>query len=118
MARPYLMEFLNDYPDAKSVLKTKPDRFHVYFNKLGLMKRRSEQVWKMSYDYLNKNWKNVKELYGIGKYGEDAYRMFCLGDLSVEPNDRFLKIYKAWYNMKKNRGEFGDEEIKRRIKGS
>ncbi|KAJ8958406.1 hypothetical protein NQ318_002188 [Aromia moschata] len=57
----------------------------------------SGSVWRMSHDFVYKNWTNVKELYGIGNYGENAFRMFCLGDFSVEPRDRFLKIYKAWY---------------------
>jgi len=46
-----------------------------------------------------KTGKKVSELYGIGKYGEDAFRMFCLGDFSFEPSDRYLRIYKAWYEM-------------------
>lgn len=102
-ARPYLMEFFKNYPDPESVLNVKSNQFEIYFKKLGLMKKRSEQVWRMSYDYLNKNWKNVNELYGIGKYGEDAFKMFCLGDFNVEPNDRFLKIYKAWYQIQRKR---------------
>lgn len=107
-ARPYLMEFLKNYPVPEMVLEEKPKRFEIYFKNIGLMKRRSEQIWKMTYDYLYKDWKNVNELYGIGKYGHDAFRMFCLGDFNVEPKDRFLKIYKAWYLMK--RKETGNEE--------
>lgn len=57
------------------------------------------QVWRMSHDFLYKEWKKVGELYGVGRYAEDAFRMFCLGDFSVKPKDRYLKIYKAWYEM-------------------
>lgn len=62
----------------------------------------------MSHDYVHKDWESVRELYGIGKYGQDAYRMFCLGDLNVEPTDRFLKIYQAWYKMKEKEEHIGD----------
>lgn len=101
------MAFLAQFPDPKTVLSKKPKDFEKYFAGIGLKRRRSEQVWKMSWDYVNKDWKDVRELYGIGKYGQDAFRMFCLGDLSVEPEDRFLRIYKAWYHL-----TFKDEEKK------
>lgn len=63
-----------------------------------------------------KGWrKSVRELYGIGKYGEDAYRLFCLGDFEVEPDDRFLRIYKGWYEKvgryEKSRKEVENGEI-------
>ena len=28
-------------------------------------------------EYLNKSWTYPNELYGIGKYGNDSYRIFC-----------------------------------------
>lgn len=63
----------------------------------------------MSFDFVHKEWRRVGELYGVGKYAEDAYRMFHLGDFSVEPTDRYLKIYKAWYLMKLKNEEMGIE---------
>ncbi|XP_060534219.1 methyl-CpG-binding domain protein 4-like [Cylas formicarius] len=99
-ARPYVFWFLEENQDALAVLEKKPGDLEKYFAKLGLQKTRSVQVWRMSYDFVYKQWRRVKDLYGVGRYGEDAFRMFCLGDFSVEPKDRFLKIYKAWYELK------------------
>ena len=31
-------------------------------------------------EYVNKDWKYPKELYGIGKYGNDSYRIFCVNE--------------------------------------
>ncbi|XP_076255508.1 methyl-CpG-binding domain protein 4-like isoform X2 [Rhynchophorus ferrugineus] len=99
IARPYVFWFLNDNPNPSLVLEKNVNDLEIYFRALGLQITRAKQVWRMSYDYIYKNWKRVGELYGVGRYGEDAFRMFCLGDFTVEPKDRYLKIYKAWYEM-------------------
>lgn len=31
-------------------------------------------------EYLTKQWRYPIELHGIGKYGNDSYRIFCLGE--------------------------------------
>ncbi|XP_066144902.1 uncharacterized protein [Euwallacea fornicatus] len=98
-ARPYVFWFLEENPDPFTVVGKKTEQLETYFGPLGLQKRRAKQVWRMSYDFLYKDWKRVGELHGVGSYGEDAFRMFCLGDFSVDPKDRYLKIYKAWYHM-------------------
>lgn len=97
VARPYVFWFLAENPDPLTVLDKFPIEFEKYFLNLGLVRTRAIQVYRMSYDFLFKDWKSVRQLYGIGDYGECAYRMFCLGDFDVEPNDRFLRIYKAWH---------------------
>ncbi|XP_066255660.1 uncharacterized protein [Euwallacea similis] len=98
-ARPYVFWFLEENPDPFTVVGKKVEQLETYFGPLGLQKRRAKQVWRMSYDFLYKDWKKVGELHGVGSYGEDAFRMFCLGDFSVDPKDRYLRIYKAWYHM-------------------
>lgn len=37
----------------------------------------------------------LRELPGVGKYVEDAYRLVALGDLSVRPTDKALKRWMA-----------------------
>lgn len=99
-ARPFVEDFLADFESPVEVLRKKPSDLQKYFSKLGLFQKRAEQVWKMSYDFIYKNWKHPTELYGIGEYGADAYSIFILGDLNVEPKDRFLRIYRDWAKMK------------------
>lgn len=64
---------------------------------LGLHERRARNIIRFSDDYLHKSWKYPIELYGIGKYGNDSYRLFCLGQWKeVEPDDRKLNLYHEW----------------------
>lgn len=96
-ARPYIFWFLFENPHPTIVLEKLPEDLLKYFRYLGLQNTRAHQVWKMTKEYLYNDWRDVQELYGIGCYGRDAYKMFCLGDFTTEPKDRFLRIYKAWY---------------------
>ena len=52
----------------------------------------------MSIDYLEKDWENdATKLYGIGKYGSDAYRIFVKDEWAqVTPTDGALKNYVKW----------------------
>ena len=48
-------------------------------------------------EYLKKAWKQPIELFGIGKYGNDSFRIFCSGDWrDVEPDDHMLNKYHTW----------------------
>lgn len=102
VARPYVERFLEDFPGPDAVLQKKPEELECYFENIGL-KKRAWQVWKMTDDFVNKKWTDVGELFGIGRYGRDAFILFCLGDLEHEPADRFLKIYRAWYLQEEER---------------
>ena len=45
---------------------------------LGLHHVRAQRIVRMSDEYLKTDWQNPSELYGISKYGQDSYRLFCL----------------------------------------
>ena len=52
-------------------------------------------------EYLSKDWKQPIELYGIGKYGNDSYRIFCQGEWTkVKPRDHMLNKYHDWLKLK------------------
>lgn len=97
LARPHIFWFLVENPEPLSVIYRFPKDLEKYFENLGLKKTRAVQIWRMTNEYLQNNWKKPSDLYGIGNYGECAYRMFYLGDFNVEPTDKFLRIYKEWY---------------------
>ena len=52
----------------------------------------------MSREYLEKEWQDdPTKLYGIGKYGSDAYKIFCTPLWKeVEPKDGALVNYHNW----------------------
>lgn len=61
---------------------------------LGLQRKRACMIQKFSHDYLGKDWSNVAELHGIGKYATDAYAIFCEGRWrEVKPEDHKLVDY-------------------------
>lgn len=48
-------------------------------------------------EYNSKDWVYPEELYGIGKYGNDSYRIFCTPEWrEVRPTDHMLNKYYAW----------------------
>ena len=71
--------------------------FSELLQPLGLHEKRAKIIIRFSEEFLTKDWTYPKELYGIGKYGDDSYRIFCLGDWkSVTPNDHKLNFYHKW----------------------
>ncbi|CAF4884240.1 unnamed protein product [Pieris macdunnoughi] len=83
------------YPTPYHVLNDNPTSLERYFDKLGLRKR-GDMIWKLSYQFVSSKWRRASDLCGIGKYGEDAYRMLCLGHTDLEPDDRYLRLYLDW----------------------
>ena len=100
-AEPYMWIFFKKYPTPEDAASANPEDIRKLIQRIGLSERRSKALVKMSNDYLKKDWRNNPEtLYGIGKYGSDAYRIFCQGKWkSVEPSDGALVNY---HNFLKN----------------
>lgn len=94
-ARPYIKRFFERYPTPYHVLEVNPISFERFFDHLGLRKR-GPMIWKMTHQFVFGKWRRASDLCGIGKYGEDAYRIFCLGQTDLDPEDRFLKLYLDW----------------------
>ena len=97
-AEPYMWKFFDKYPDPPAAARADPSDIQEMIQPLGLSERRSKTLVRMSDDYINKDWKLSPDvLYGIGKYGSDAYRIFCLGDWrNVQPRDHALNDYNNW----------------------
>ncbi len=46
---------------------------------------------------MTKDWTYPIELYGIGKYGNDSFRIFCVEEWRmVRPKDKMLNKYHEW----------------------
>ena len=66
-----------------------------------IKEKRAKLVISFSDEYLSKDWKQPIELYGIGKYGNDSYRIFCQGEWTkVKPRDHMLNKYHDWLKQK------------------
>jgi len=97
-AEPFFWKVISKWPSAKELSEAKNGDLKELISSLGLTERRTKALKKMSYDYLHKDWKNdPKSLYGIGKYGSDAYYIFCTDKWrEIQPKDGALVKYHNW----------------------
>ena len=60
---------------------------------LGMKHVRSERLYRMSEQFLDWDGEDATELYGIGKYGSDSYRLFFKKELPEDVGDHELQRY-------------------------
>ena len=97
-AEPYFWEVLKRWPTPEKLANADYDKLVELIQPLGLSQRRTKALKVMSHEYTHKDWKDdATKLYGIGKYGSDAYRIFCKGEwLDVDPKDGALVNYRNY----------------------
>ena len=82
------------YPGPCSMANAKDDDLRDIIKSLGLANKRVKTLKRFSLEYMTKKWKTPKDLFGCGKYADDAWRIFCRGDWKdVEPKDHALNKY-------------------------
>nr|XP_045371025.1 methyl-CpG-binding domain protein 4 [Camelus bactrianus] len=97
MAIPVLWQFLEKYPSAEVARAADWRDVSELLKPLGLYDLRAKTIIKFSDEYLTKQWKYPIELHGIGKYGNDSYRIFCVNEWKqVHPEDHKLNKYHDW----------------------
>ncbi|KAL0600069.1 Methyl-CpG-binding domain protein 4 [Plecturocebus cupreus] len=97
MAIPVLWKFLEKYPSAEVARNADWRDVSELLKPLGLYDLRAKTIVKFSDEYLTKQWKYPIELHGIGKYGNDSYRIFCVNEWKqVHPEDHKLNKYHDW----------------------
>ncbi|XP_034028624.1 methyl-CpG-binding domain protein 4 isoform X2 [Thalassophryne amazonica] len=97
MAIPVLWQFFERYTSAEVTRKADWKPISELMTPLGLYELRAKIIIRFSDEYLTKQWRYPIELHGIGKYGNDSYRIFCLGEWRlVTPEDHMLNKYHAW----------------------
>ncbi|XP_071780709.2 methyl-CpG-binding domain protein 4 [Centroberyx gerrardi] len=97
MAIPVLWQFFERYPSAELTRQADWKPMSELMKPLGLYELRAKIIIRFSDEYLTKQWRYPIELHGIGKYGNDSYRIFCVGEWrQVTPQDHKLNKYHAW----------------------
>lgn len=95
--RKVLHELFRKYPGPASMAMANEEDLKPLLKPLGLVNKRAKTLIRFSHEYLTKDWKTAKELYGCGKYADDAWHIFCVGDWKkVQPNDHALNLYHNW----------------------
>lgn len=87
-----LPEFLNRWPTANDLLRSRIVDIEEVLKPIGMYRRRAKAIYKMSIDYLSWDKNNARDLYGIGQYGDESYRIFYKGE-RFEPQDKELRRY-------------------------
>jgi methyl-CpG-binding domain protein 4 len=83
-------------PEAAAVLEDVSEIENI-IQPLGLFRKRAVAIKKMSIEFIDKDWRDPKELFNLGQYASDAYFIFCRGMWrDVQPEDKDLKRYKVW----------------------
>ena len=87
-----LPEFLYWFPQPQNLLSADEDFVKSIINPLGMVNVRYKRLVGMTNDYLTWDGIDATELYGIGEYGSQSYRIFFKGE-RFEPKDKELRKY-------------------------
>lgn len=101
---PVVARIFDRWPNPRSLSEADDAELEEMIKTLGMQRKRTQTLKRMSAEYAAGEWTQAKQLHGIGKYGDDAYRIFILGDWrAVQPNDHALNDYHE--HLKKVYGE-------------
>ena len=88
-----LPNLFKKYPDANSFLKGNVEHQKKLLKPLGMVNVRTNRIRRMSEDFLKWDYQDATDLYGIGKYGSDSYRIFYKNEIPNDVQDKELKRY-------------------------
>uniref|UniRef100_A0A3Q2NNW7 Methyl-CpG-binding domain protein 4 n=1 Tax=Fundulus heteroclitus TaxID=8078 RepID=A0A3Q2NNW7_FUNHE len=95
MAIPVLWQFFERYPSAEVTREADWKPMSELMKPLGLYELRAKSIIRFSDEYLNKPWRYPIQLHGIGKYGNDSYRIFCVDEWRQVNEISSLKKYSS-----------------------
>ena len=90
-----LPDFFKRWPTHTSILQDTKEDVEKMIAPLGMRRVRSERIYRMSEQFESWDGKDATELYGIGKYGSDSYRLFYKNEIPENVGDHELKRYIA-----------------------
>ena len=88
-----LLEFFEEFPTAIHLLQSDKDTIAEMLKDLGMKNVRAHRIWRMTCDFIDWDGKDATELFGIGKYGSDSYRIFFKNEIPDNVQDKELKRY-------------------------
>lgn len=87
-----LPDFLEKWPTPERLLNARLDEIEDVLKPLGMWKRRADTMRRMSFDFMTWDGEDARMLHGIGRYGDESYRIFFKGE-RFEPDDKELRAY-------------------------
>ncbi|CAG8546597.1 3419_t:CDS:2 [Paraglomus brasilianum] len=111
---PMLWKFFDKYFSPESAVGANVRELSKFLRPMGLNNKRAERIIKFSQSYLaNPLFTSPRELFGVGKYADDSWRLFCgeTDDAWKEgsgfmPDDKMLRAYIFWrreYEKRRNK---------------
>lgn len=88
-----LPQFLSKWPNPQSLLYATRNEIEEVIAPLGMKRVRAQRLYRMSEQFVDWNGDDASELYGIGKYGSDSYRIFFKNEIPSDIGDHELKRY-------------------------
>ena len=88
-----LPAFFERFPTAEELLESNKETIASMLEGLGMKNVRAHRIWRMSQDYLTWDGEDATELFGIGKYGSDSYKIFYKDEIPDNIQDKELKRY-------------------------
>ena len=88
-----LPELFKRYPNAVKFIRGRVKTQERILKPLGMWKVRAKRLRGMSVDFLSWDGKEASDLYGIGKYGSDSYKIFYKNEIPKDVQDKELKKY-------------------------
>lgn len=101
-----IWKLFQQFPEPQLMAEAEESQIASIIKSLGFQNRRSQILKKMSQQYISVQWQTAKELTGCGKYADDSYQIFCLGNWrAVQPQDhalvRYHKFLEQLYDSKR-----------------
>jgi len=88
-----LPKFFAKWPTHSSLLHATRNEIEEVIAPLGMRHVRAERLYRMSEQFKDWDGKDATQLYGIGKYGSDSYRLFYKNEIPENVGDHELKRY-------------------------
>lgn len=92
-ARPVLKQVLAVWPTPAHAALAPLPKLRSIITPCGLQTVRAKRLIEMSMRFMTKGWDWARDLPGVGRYALDALRIFVDDDLTVEPDDKVLRMY-------------------------
>ena len=88
-----LPKLFKRYPTPIKFIRGNSNTQMKMLKPLGMVNVRLKRLKQMSIDFLTWDYKDAKDLHGIGKYGDDSYKIFYKNETPKNVQDKELKRY-------------------------
>ena len=88
-----LPKFFAKWPTSDQLLQATKEEIKQVIETLGMKNIRAERLYRMSEQFKHWDGEDAADLYGIGKYGSDSYRLFYKQEIPEDVGDHELKRY-------------------------